>query len=74
MDISLLPAQHLQTAIAQLEMNIGKGVTSIEVAGEKVTFRSLDDMLRTLAFLERRISRSVARDLPSQHYPAFRRG
>lgn len=74
MDINALPTQHLQAALIQLETNMAKGVTSIEVAGEKVTFRSLDEMLRTLAFLERRISRSVARDLPSQQYPAFRRG
>lgn len=74
MDMTGLAPQHYQTAIEQLTANIAKGVTSIEVAGEKVTFRSLDDMLRTLAFLERRMSLSVGRDLPSQHYPAFRRG
>jgi|GEM_PF-1526364 len=74
MDINALPAQHLQTAIAELQLNIAKGATSLEVAGEKVTFRSLDEMLRTLAFLERRLSPPVSCDLPYQQYPAFRRG
>ena len=31
---------------------IAKGVTSIEVAGEKYTFRSLDEMQRIAAMIE----------------------
>lgn len=71
--LALTPLQ-LQQAITALQLNMAKGVTSLEVAGEKVTFRSLDDMMRTVAMLERQLDRAVGRDLPSQQYPAFRRG
>ncbi|MBK4216128.1 hypothetical protein JJJ17_09340 [Paracoccus caeni] len=54
-----------------LVMMIAKGVTSLEVNGEKVTYRSLDEMMR----LERRMARDLGLvATPRRQYPAFRKG
>ncbi|SEI10038.1 phage head-tail joining protein [Paracoccus alkenifer] len=50
---------------------IAKGVTSLEVNGEKVTYRSLNEMMRIKAMMERDLG-LVA--VPRQQYPAFRKG
>jgi hypothetical protein len=51
---------------------LAKGVTSAKLGnGEEVSFRSLDEMLRIKALMER----SFAPAVPSgQHYPTFRKG
>lgn len=49
---------------------IAKGVTSLEQNGEKVTFRSLDEMRQIKAEMEQSLGRRPA---PRIHYPAFRR-
>ncbi len=38
--------------LAALKDNIAKGVTSLEINGEKVTFRSLDEMRRIVKMIE----------------------
>ncbi|MCG6111320.1 MAG: hypothetical protein MEQ74_03915 [Paracoccus sp.] len=43
---------YTQADADQLRANIAKGITSAEVNGEKVTFRSLADMRATLAMIE----------------------
>ncbi|MDP0929015.1 hypothetical protein Q0601_17660 [Paracoccus onubensis] len=54
-----------------LVMMIAKGVTNLEVNGEKVAYRSLDEMMRIKAMMERDLGLvSVSR----QQYPAFRKG
>lgn len=50
---------------------IAKGVTSIERNGEKVAFRSLDEMQRIRAEMERSLSIAPARRV---HYPTFVKG
>lgn len=57
--------------LAQLKANIARGVTSLEVNGEKVTFRSLDEMRRTVAMIENEVS-PVSR--PGLYRPKFSRG
>lgn len=59
--------QQYQTLVVM----IAKGVTSLEVNGEKVTYRSLDEMMRLKAVMERDLGLvAVSR----RHYPAFRKG
>ena len=60
-------AQHL----AELKANIARGVTSLELNGEKVTFRSLDEMQRIVAMIERELD-----PLPASRLllPTFSRG
>ncbi|WP_147391936.1 phage head-tail joining protein [Paracoccus onubensis] len=54
-----------------LVMMIAKGVTNLEVNGEKVAYRSLDEMMRIKSMMERDLGLvSVSR----QQYPAFRKG
>lgn len=59
-------AQHL----AELKANIARGVTSLELNGEKVTFRSLDEMQRIVAMIERDLD---PRPSPGFHLPSFAR-
>jgi len=59
--------QQYQTLVTM----IAKGVTSLEVNGEKVTYRSLDEMMRIKGMMERDLGLvAVSR----QQYPAFRKG
>lgn len=74
MDLGQLSPLQIQAAITSLRLAVAKGVTSLEVNGEKVTYRSLDEILRTIAMLERQLRLGLGGDLPSQNYPAFRRG
>lgn len=51
---------------------IAKGVTSLKLGnGEEVSFRSLDEMLRTKALMERSLG---MRSGSGQHYPSYRKG
>lgn len=58
--------------LSQLKENIAKGVTSLEINGEKVTFRSLDEMRRTVAMIEDELS--VVPRRGGFHLPTFSRG
>lgn len=49
---------------------IAKGVTSLEQNGEKVTFRSLDEMRRLKAEMERVLGLAAR---PQVHYPVYRK-
>lgn len=55
----------------QLVGMLAKGVTRIEVAGEKVEFRSLDDMVRVKGMMERDLGLVAT---PGAQYPSFQRG
>lgn len=57
--------------LAQLKSNIAKGVTSVELNGEKVTFRSLDEMRQIVAMIEAEISPSRSSGF---YRPSFSRG
>ncbi|AZV00195.1 MULTISPECIES: phage head-tail joining protein [Paracoccus] len=59
--------------LAALKANIAKGVTSLEVAGEKVTFRSLDEMLKLAAVIEAELDAGLSRR-GGLHLPTFSRG
>ncbi|WP_199286432.1 phage head-tail joining protein [Pseudogemmobacter humi] len=50
---------------------IAKGVTSLEQNGEKVTFRSLDEMRRIRSEMEAGLGLNARR---RDHYPVFRKG
>jgi hypothetical protein len=53
---------------------IGKGVTSLEVNGEKVSFRSLAEMLRLKGLMEAELGLgAAARGMSRVTYPAFRK-
>ena len=60
-------AQHL----ADLKANIARGVTSLEVNGEKVTFRNLDEMQRIVRMIEQDLD---PRPTSSLLTPTFSRG
>lgn len=55
----------------QLCAMIAKGVTSLEQNGEKVAFRSLDEMRQIRAEMETALGLSTRSRV---HYPAFRKG
>jgi hypothetical protein len=61
---------YTQEQLAGLRDAAAKGVTSLEYNGEKVTYRSLDEMLRLIAVIER----SLASATPRTHFPTFRKG
>lgn len=50
---------------------IAKGVTSLEQNGEKVTFRSLDEMRRIKTEMEQALGMTAR---PRVHYPTFLKG
>lgn len=50
---------------------IAKGVTSLEQNGEKVTFRSLDEMRRIRSEMEQSLGLTAR---PRVHYPTFIKG
>lgn len=56
--------------LAQLKANIARGVTSIEMNGEKVTFRSLDEMRQIVAMVEREVAPTAS---PGFYRPIFGR-
>lgn len=47
--------------LSELKANIAKGVTSLEINGEKVTFRSLDEMRRIVKIMEEDMDIAPAR-------------
>lgn len=53
-------------------MMIGKGVTSLEVNGEKVTYRSLSEMMRIKAMMEADLSIGAAQQ-SRRHFPVYRK-
>lgn len=55
----------------QLCAMMAKGVTSLEQNGEKVTFRSLDEMRRIKSEMEQALGFGTK---PRVHYPTFLRG
>lgn len=57
--------------LAALKANIARGVTSLEVAGEKVTFRSLDEMRRIVSMIEDDLA---PKPKSGFHLPTFSRG
>lgn len=57
--------------LAALKANMAKGVTSVEVNGEKVTFRSLDEMRRIVSMIEDELFPKPASGF---HLPTFSRG
>lgn len=50
---------------------IAKGVTSLEVNGEKVTFRSLSEMRQIKTEMEQALGLTAR---PAVHYPTFLKG
>jgi len=54
-------------------MMIGKGVTSLEVNGERVTYRSLSDMLRIKALMEADLGLTGTAHRTRQQYPVYRK-
>ncbi|AZV00336.1 phage head-tail joining protein [Paracoccus sulfuroxidans] len=58
--------------LAELKANIAKGVTSLEINGEKVTFRSLDEMRRIVKMIEEDLGITPRRG--GFHLPTFSRG
>ncbi|WP_273687081.1 phage head-tail joining protein [Ketogulonicigenium vulgare] len=61
----------LRKQIEQIDDMMAKGALSLEQNGEKVTFRSLDEMQRTRSMLVRRLDGAPRKVL---HTPKFRRG
>lgn len=57
--------------LAALKANIVRGVTSLEVNGEKVTFRSIAEMREIVAMIEADLS---PRQDTGFHLPTFSRG
>ncbi|MFV0303567.1 MAG: phage head-tail joining protein [Paracoccus sp. (in: a-proteobacteria)] len=53
-------------------MMIGKGVTSLEVNGEKVTYRSLSEMMRIKAMMEADLNLGAAQQ-SRRHFPVYRK-
>ncbi|MDS9467342.1 hypothetical protein RGQ15_07110 [Paracoccus sp. MBLB3053] len=66
--MTIYTAERYQT----LCMMIAKGVTSLEVNGEKVVYRSLAEMLRIKGLMEAELGLGAAQR-PRQHYPAYRK-
>ena len=64
-------AQYTTEQYQQLVAMLAKGVTQIETAGEKVQFRSLDEMVRLKGMMERDLGLVAT---PGANYPTFRRG
>ena len=60
---------YTQADITALRANLAKGVTQVEVAGEKVAFRSLAEMRSLLAEMEAAVAGAGAAS--RQHYPGF---
>lgn|GEM_PF-1152082 len=52
---------------------IAKGVTTLEVNGERVTYRSLSDMLRIKRMMEAELGIDLRPGRSRQHYPVFRK-
>lgn len=60
---------YTQADITALRANLAKGVAQAEVAGEKITFRSLAEMRSLLAEMEAAVAGPAAAS--RQHYPGF---
>lgn len=55
----------------QLVSMLAKGVRTAEIAGEKIQFASLDEMVRIKGMMERDLGLVAT---PGARYPMFRRG
>jgi hypothetical protein len=56
--------------LADLNAAIARGAMQLKMGEEMVTFRSLDEMMRIKAIMERDLGMFTSR----RHYPAFSRG
>ncbi|WP_158966241.1 phage head-tail joining protein [Chachezhania sediminis] len=61
----------IKANLIQVKSNLAKGVTSIELNGEKITFRPLAEMRQIIAMLESDISSSTSSGF---YTPSFSRG
>lgn len=63
-----MPAPDYATEIAGLETSIGRGVLTVEADGERVTYASIADMLKALAYYKGQATASAS---PSGSTGAF---
>lgn len=61
---------YTQEQLAALNAAIARGATQLKLGEEMITFRSLDEMMRIKAVMERDLGQFTSR----RHYPAFSRG
>jgi hypothetical protein len=61
---------YTQEQLTALRAAIAKGVTRLRMNGEEVQYRSLDEMMRLAAVMDRSLNGVQTQ----QHYPAFTRG
>jgi hypothetical protein len=62
-----------QQQVDDLQAAIAEGVLEVMSAGRKVTYRSLDEMLRVKTMLETELSGTSANGSRYQRYISFRR-
>lgn len=62
---------YTQEQLDDLRAMTAKGITTGTMAGESVTFRSLSDMFRLIAVIERALAPDAT---VRQHYPTYSRG
>lgn len=63
---------YTQEQLAALKAAAAKGVTKLRAAnGEEVTYRSLEEMHRQIAIMERALAPQAT---VRQHYPTFSKG
>ncbi len=60
--------------IAALQAAIGEGVTSVSYDGKSASYRSLDEMIQAVAYLQRQQLRANGTPPPVAGYAAFNRG
>lgn len=60
--------------IAALKAALAQGVTSVSYEGKTATYRSFDEMLKTIAYLEREQLRGTGRRVPTVGLACFDRG
>lgn len=75
-----MPASSRSSTIIEAEIHavraaLGTGALSVEYEGRKVTYRSLSEMTRTIAQLERELAAATNVALPNRRkYAEFHRG
>ncbi|TYB83962.1 phage head-tail joining protein [Oceaniovalibus sp. ACAM 378] len=62
---------YTQQQLDDLRSMTAKGITKGSMGGESVEFRSLADMFRLIAVIERSLAPTAT---VRQHFPTFRRG
>lgn len=60
--------------IAAINAAIAAGVTTVSYDGKSVAYRSFDEMIQTVAYLERLQVRAAGQKVPSVGMAAFDRG